>query len=715
MNFKHTNLREVRKLHPDMPDCCQRCQLFMQDGVKYRWGKRMNNVNNEVIIMDTTKDLPGTHYVCTNTPLSAIQCDFPDSLRTKEGKIPKTYIKYCSQFVKEDIAGAEIIVTDGPAARESIEYLGIDKKQDVIHLQYKSGEVNEHSYQRLEWVRNNELISPIVIDMEFMLERLDCALDEKPYDHQIYVGLDFEWNPDDITHPHTIGLALIDWCAYSPVVGSIRTVLRDLVENERVTIVGHDLARAEIQRLFDLGIHDIRCKFEDSMITTWELMDRAGNVALKDLCYKHLPIENYWYDIDDYFIFTPHLGEYCAKDAWASLYYLDALKDEYEEEYKDVEYAHDLDMRMLLPTAYAMWKGIGLSGEHVHTRLIEARELIHDYQEYYKDLGINPSSPAQVVGYMRNELGIKVDSTDSKLLKAVRDNCSRDGQIFIDQLLEYRNYNTTITRYLTGDLVNTSDGIIHTYMQVAKANTGRPAYSNPNIANIPRPMRDIFESTHKDKGTLVAYDRGQSEFRCIAYLAEDKELINAFMDDVDMHTYVSTHIGIPRTPCKNLNFAYLYGARDPMLKALLREAGVKEQDINKRLSMFKECISVISDWQAWFIKHCYKQGYVPSPYGRRGYRLRPTTIVNYPVQSWSADLNKETLLYFFKRMREEKLESHIWCEFYDGTEIDVVTEELPVIQQIAKEVFTELPDVLDYGIHLPFPLEETIHGRYWSK
>ena len=66
-------------------------------------------------------------------------------------------------------------------------------------------------------------------------------------------------------------------------------------------------------------------------------------------------------------------------------------------------------------------------------------------------------------------------------------------------------------------------------------------------------------------------------------------------------------------------------------------------------------------------------------------------------------------------MREEGLESHIWCEFYDGTEIDAVTEEVPMIQQIASEVFQVLPDIFDYGIELAFPLEETIHGRYWGR
>lgn len=716
MSFKRINLREMRKLYPDMPDACQRCQLFNQEGVKYREGKlRHNRGNVPLTILDTVSNLQHLDWADTSIQYcSAIQCSFPDELRTKEGKIPKTYVKYCSEFVKEDLDGVQVIATDGQAARESIELLGIDKQQDVIHLQYKSGEPNEYAKNRLDWIgEGNMLVSPNMINMHQLLDTIEHDL----HSNSLIIGLDFEWNPHEPTKPHTIGIAYGDMCGYDSMGGGNRAFLRRIVANPNVTIVGHDLARAEIQRLFDMGIHDIRCKFEDSMTSTWEVMDKAGNVALKDLCYKHLPIENYWYDIDNesYKQFSPRLGEYCAKDAWASLYYMRELKREYAEEFKDMEYAHDLDMRMLLPTAYAMWKGIGLSGEHVQKRLVEARELVHEYEEYYKGLGINPSSTQQILSYVHKQFGVKLKSTDSKLLKAVRDTSNQDLQTFIDQLLEYRNYNTTITRYLTGDLVNTPDGIVHTYMQVAKANTGRPAYSNPNIANIPKPLRDIFQSTHGDKGTLVTYDRGQSEYRCIAYLSEHKGLIDAFTQGVDIHTYAANHVGIDRTPCKNLNFAYLYYAKDEMLKSLLREAGVKENMLDTKLHAFKDCMTSIREWQEDFIDYCYEIGYIPSPNGRRGHRLRPTTIVNYPVQSWSSDLNKETLLYFFNRMREEGLESHIWCEFYDGTEIDVAPGELPMIQQIASEVFTVLPDILNYGIELPFPLEETIHGRYWGK
>jgi DNA polymerase I-like protein with 3'-5' exonuclease and polymerase domains len=666
--------------------------------------------SEEVILVDTPIEAQELRSLTEADVVCAMQCAVPDEIRTKTGLIPKTYLKYCSEFVREDIDGADPLVTKGWAARQQVEILGLDKEQDVIHLEYKDGRENEYSYQRLEWVRSRELVQPEIIPFGTIQQMVEQAPAPS-------VGLDFEWDPADMTKPHTIGVGLKNYAAHGYLDFHYRDWLRRLVRRSDVTIVGHDLARAEIQRLFDMGIHDIRCQFEDSMTSTWEVMDNAGNVALKDLCYKHTPMVNYWYNIgdEDYKQYNDKTGTYCAHDAWASLFYLDSLKSAYAEEFEDMAYAHELDMRMLLPTAYAMWKGIGLSGPNVQKRLVTARELIKEYDDYYKELGINPRSQADILSYMHKEFGVKLASTDKKLLKAVAETVDRNAQVFIEQLLEYRDYNTTITRYLTGDLVNTPDGVVHGWHQVAKANTGRPAYSQPNIANIPKLLRDIFETTHGDKGTLLSYDRAQSEYRVVAYLSEHEELIRAFQEGVDIHSYAANEIGIDRGPCKNLNFAYLYFASDKKLEQMLREGGITGAAIDPALQKFKGCMTSIREWQEGFIKYCYDLGYIPSPYGRRGHRLRPTTIVNYPVQSWSADLNKETLLYFFHRMREEGLESHIWCEFYDGTEIDAVTEEIPVIQQIASEVFQVLPDYFDYGIEVPFPLEETIHGRYWGR
>lgn len=719
MSFKPINLREMRKLRPDLPDCCQRCQLFSIDPERYRNGQLKGQT--DVVIVVDNPDAVETEMYQYGGVTCAVQCPFPAELRNKTGLIPTKYVHLCSQFLKEDIAGAEVIAAADPTSIEACKEV-VSPNTDVIPLVTKKGINNPNMESRFITAINRELRAPTMLPMSTMLPTIDNML---VVGAPIQIGLDFEWNPaemyDNKVKPHTVGIAVHrDHCAYAPLDSTMRDWLKRMAANPKVTFVGHDVARAEIQRLFDLGIHDIKCGWEDTMTTTWELVDRAGNVSLKELCYQNLPIQKYWGNMyDDLTQYNQVTAEGCANDAWASLWYLQEISDAYSEEMEQMEYAHSLDMRMLLPTAYAMWKGIGLSGEHVQKRMITARERVTELSNQLYDMGVaNPNAPASLLDFFHHTHRLKLKSTDSKLLQAVLENehTTPEARDAIQTLLDYRVYNTVLTRYLVGELVNTPNGIVHTYMAVAKANTGRPSYSSPNIANIPADIRDIFESTHKDRGTLLTYDRGQSEYRCLAYLAQHKELIQSFMNGVDIHTYASEKVGIPRTPCKTLNFAYLYYAQDATLIAELRKNGVPEDELQTRLDKFKGAMLSVRDWQERFIRYCYRQkpAHVMSPNGRRGYRLRPTTIVNFPVQSWSSDLNKETLLYFFNEMRKQGMESHIWCEFYDGTEIDAVNEEIPAIQAISKEVFTVLPDIMELGIQLPFPLEEKIHGRYWG-
>jgi hypothetical protein len=93
--------------------------------------------SEEVILVDTPIEAQELRSLTEADVVCAMQCAVPDEIRTKTGLIPKTYLKYCSEFVREDIDGADPLVTKGWAARQQVEILGLDKEQDVIHLEYK--------------------------------------------------------------------------------------------------------------------------------------------------------------------------------------------------------------------------------------------------------------------------------------------------------------------------------------------------------------------------------------------------------------------------------------------------------------------------------------------------------------------------------------------------------------------------------------------------
>ena len=122
----------------------------------------------------------------------------------------------------------------------------------------------------------------------------------------------------------------------------------------------------------------------------------------------------------------------------------------------------------------------------------------------------------------------------------------------------------------------------------------------------------------------------------------------------------------------------------------------------------------ISTYQKQLLTSAEKIGYTYSAYGRIGDRMNPTQIVNFPIQSFSADLNKIRIIQMFNMLRQEKLMSRIWLEFHDAMEIDVYTPELEKVHELIGRIDTQIPDVYIYGIKLDLPLDIKDTGNNWN-
>ena len=109
-----------------------------------------------------------------------------------------------------------------------------------------------------------------------------------------------------------------------------------------------------------------------------------------------------------------------------------------------------------------------------------------------------------------------------------------------------------------------------------------------------------------------------------------------------------------------------------------------------------------------------KLGYTYSAYGRIGDRMNPTQIVNFPIQSFSADLNKIRIIKMFNLLGHHKMVSRIWLEFHDAMELDVYMPELEKVYELIGEIDTRIPDVYNYGIDLDLPLDIKENGTNWN-
>tara|TARA_Y100000593_G_scaffold90595_1_gene177396 strand:- start:3004 stop:3546 length:543 start_codon:yes stop_codon:yes gene_type:complete len=179
---------------------------------------------------------------------------------------------------------------------------------------------------------------------------------------------------------------------------------------------------------------------------------------------------------------------------------------------------------------------------------------------------------------------------------------------------------------------------------------------------------------------------------------------------------VSRLAGISRRDAKTLNFAYIYGASEYRLQSELQTLGLtayKAKQITAKYLKSMEKIG-ITDYQNNLLTESKKLGYNVSVYGRIGERLNPTQIVNFPIQSFSADLNKLRIIEMYKLLKQNNLLTRIWLEFHDAMELDVFKPELEQVTDLIESLDTTIPDVLNTGTVVDLPLDIKYTGKNWS-
>jgi DNA polymerase-1 len=213
---------------------------------------------------------------------------------------------------------------------------------------------------------------------------------------------------------------------------------------------------------------------------------------------------------------------------------------------------------------------------------------------------------------------------------------------------------------------------VHTTFNQDVAATGRLSSTNPNLQNIPVRSdlgRRIREAFVPDKGNVyVSADYSQFELRLAAVLADDKELINDFNGDVDIHTKTAARVyGIPmddvtknqRRDAKVINFGVLYGMSPHGLSVA---TGMNLSEAKKYIDQYFELRAPIRRFIDDTLERAKTDGYVETYFGRR----RPTPDINssnfmvregakraaanMPIQGTEADLMKLAMIHVDEKL-----------------------------------------------------------------
>ena len=341
-----------------------------------------------------------------------------------------------------------------------------------------------------------------------------------------------------------------------------------------------------------------------------------------------------------------------------------------------------------------------------------------------KEFNIN--SPKQLSEILFDEIGlkqVKKRSTDVTVLEFLK-----NIHPLPKKILEYRTIQKLKSTYIDTlpELINDKTGRIHTSFSQIITSTGRLSSSNPNFQNIPirtsdgKEIRNAFVPEKKG-WKIFSADYSQVELRIMAHLSKDKNLINAFINNEDIHTRTSSNLfNVPiqdvspdmRRTAKIVNFGVMYGAGPYRLS---QELGIPMVESKKIITSYFDRYSGIKDYIENTIDFARKNKYVKTILGRRRYcydilndnqRIRSAVeraAINMPIQGTAAELIKIAMISIHKNIITNNLKSKMILQVHDELIFETPQEEVDQLKQMVlyemeNAMKLNVPLVVDYGI-----------------
>ncbi len=254
-------------------------------------------------------------------------------------------------------------------------------------------------------------------------------------------------------------------------------------------------------------------------------------------------------------------------------------------------------------------------------------------------------------------------STDAATLEKLRDQWPE----FIDPLLQYREVEKLRGTYGTGLIAEVApDGRIHATFNQTVARTGRLSSDQPNLHNIPvrreegRQFRRVFIPA--PGSVLLVADYNQIELRCIAHLAADPGLIEAFTSGTDIHNATASRVfGVEpkavtldqRSKAKMVSYGLAYGMES---YGLSQRLNIPVEEAAGILDAYFEAFPNVKAYMDQTVIEARMRGYTETLFGRRrpipelsnsNFRIRQAgerQAMNAGIQGLAADIFKVALV-----------------------------------------------------------------------
>ncbi len=339
----------------------------------------------------------------------------------------------------------------------------------------------------------------------------------------------------------------------------------------------------------------------------------------------------------------------------------------------------------------------------------------------------NLNSPKQLGEVLFGKMGLqggKKTKTGYSTAADVLEKLAPEYPIVSD-ILEYRGLAKLKSTYADGlaAYIDKSGRIHSTFNQTITA-TGRISSTEPNLQNIPMRMelgRRIRKVFIPQEGYLfMDADYSQIELRVLAHMSDDKQLIEAYKMDEDIHRITASKVfhtpfeevtDLQRRNAKAVNFGIVYGISS---FGLSQDLSISKKEAAAYIEQYFETYPEVKKFLDGMVEDAKKNGYVTTMYGRR----RPIpelsssnfmqrsfgerVAMNSPIQGTAADIMKIAMIRVWERLHREKLRSRLILQVHDELLIETLKEEVEQVRQILTEEMqnaAELAVTLEIDLH----------------
>lgn len=380
--------------------------------------------------------------------------------------------------------------------------------------------------------------------------------------------------------------------------------------------------------------------------------------------------------------------------------------------------------------------GVKVDVDYLDKVALELKAKLDEKEkEIYELAGstFNIMSPMQLAKVLFEDLAIpypkKVKDNKYSTSKDILDKIVFVHPI-VEKILEYRTLAKLYTNYAVGLKEEVrEDGRIHTIFTQTLTRTGRLSSISPNLQNIPARseysalIRKAFIPDLDSK--MLSSDYSQVELRIFASMSKATNLINAFINEEDIHARTAADIfkvdidkvtKDMRRTAKAVNFGILYGISS---FGLSEDLGIDVKTAKKFIDDYLETYPGIRDFQAKEIADAYANGYVRTLMNRKrvieelknkNYMIRSSgerMALNTPIQGTAADILKKAMVEIFGEFKKRNLKSKMLIQVHDELVFNVLDSELDEVKEIVR-------DIMENTFKIDVPLKVDIEvGNNW--